>query len=132
VVFSANNSGNGWAIRDFITNQILEDEYSSARTRANIEAEINANYSVRVSHFSGRTITCTLMVDLSRSDSLRENKIASRLQKRCRLPCPYSANWLSCPDKTYCQGKEADPWNLLVHSSTCYSILQSPLRPRPF
>lgn len=45
VVFSANNSGNGWAIRDFITNRILEDEHSVARTRAIIEAEINTNYS---------------------------------------------------------------------------------------
>ena len=45
MLFSANTTNTtGWAIRDFITNRLLDDEHSS-RTRISIETEINANYS---------------------------------------------------------------------------------------
>jgi hypothetical protein len=44
VVYSRNNNNGGWAIRDFITNKILEDE-NSQRARADIENEIDLNYS---------------------------------------------------------------------------------------
>ncbi len=44
VVYSRNDNDGGWAIRDFITNKILENE-NSGRVRADIEAEIDRNYS---------------------------------------------------------------------------------------
>ncbi|NQT39999.1 MAG: hypothetical protein HQ581_21070 [Planctomycetes bacterium] len=45
VVFSVNTENTtGWAIRDFITNQMLEDEHSG-RTRTSIETEVAENYS---------------------------------------------------------------------------------------
>jgi hypothetical protein len=39
VVLSVNDNTDGWAVRDFITNKILEDE-ASGRTRAQMEAEV--------------------------------------------------------------------------------------------
>lgn len=45
VVYSANSTNTtGWAIRDFITNLMLDDEHSG-RIRTSIETEIAANYS---------------------------------------------------------------------------------------
>lgn len=45
VVYSANiTNTTGWAIRDFITNRMLDNEHS-ARTRTSIETEIAGNYS---------------------------------------------------------------------------------------
>ena len=44
VVFTRNDNDGGWAIRDFITNKILEDE-NSRRVRADIENLIDLNYS---------------------------------------------------------------------------------------
>lgn len=45
VVYSANTANStGWAIRDFITNRMLDDE-RSARSRTSIETEIAAHYS---------------------------------------------------------------------------------------
>jgi hypothetical protein len=43
VVYSANTTNTtGWAIRDFITNRMLDNEHSN-RTRTSIETEIDAN-----------------------------------------------------------------------------------------
>jgi hypothetical protein len=42
VVYSRNDNDGGWAIRDFITNKILENE-NSRRVRADIEAEISTD-----------------------------------------------------------------------------------------
>jgi len=44
-VYSANNNNaTGWALRDFMTNRILDNEHSD-RMRKSIETEIIANYS---------------------------------------------------------------------------------------
>jgi hypothetical protein len=45
VVFSANTTNTtGWAIRDFVTNRMLDNEHSG-RARVDLETEIDRNYS---------------------------------------------------------------------------------------
>ena len=106
VVYSANiRNPNGWAIRDFITNRWLENEHS-ARTRASIETEIEANYSEYPPFYS--------VADLTHAARWEIYLVLRTIAYHRRNNAHYNMAFLAAPGDTWGPIVQTQPWMPLV------------------